>query len=84
DQPRNEDPAKDGLAKLTKYVAENDVPWPQYYQGNYWDSEFSKDWGINSIPALFVVDPQGRLHSVKARGKLEEMIPQLLSQRDSG
>ena len=26
-------------------------PVAQYYQGNYWQSEFSKGWGVNSIPA---------------------------------
>lgn len=75
---------KGGLEKLLAYVEENDIPWPQYYQGAYWDGEFSKSWGINSIPALFVIDAQGRLHSTNARYELEEMIPELLSQRDSG
>lgn len=69
---------KGGLEKLLAYVKENEVKWPQYYQGNGWASEFSTSWGINSIPALFVVDQKGNLHSVKARGKLEKMIPELL------
>jgi thiol-disulfide isomerase/thioredoxin len=73
-----------GLDKLLAYVKDNDIRWPQYYQGAGWEGEFSTQWGINSIPALFVVDSQGRLHSVNARGKLEEMIPELLTQRDSG
>ena len=69
---------KGGLEKLLKYCEENNLTWPQYYQGNYWSGEFSVSWGINSIPALFVVDQKGNLHSVKARGKLDEMLPQLL------
>ncbi len=68
----------DGLKKLREYCDENDVNWPQYYQGNYWDSEFSTAWGINSIPAVFVIDQKGNLHSVKARGQLDDMIPELL------
>lgn len=80
DQPED----KGGLEKLLAYVKENEIRWPQYYQGAYWDGEFSRSWGINSIPALFVVDTQGRLHSVNGRGKLEDMIPALLSQRGSG
>jgi len=74
DQPEN----KDGLIDLLAYVKENEVTWPQYYQGDGWASEFSSSWGINSIPALFVVDQKGNLHSVKARGQLEKMIPELL------
>jgi thiol-disulfide isomerase/thioredoxin len=67
-----------GLDKLKAYVADNQIPWPQYYQGNGWKGEFSVSWGINSIPALFVVDREGKLASVKARGELETMLPQLL------
>lgn len=79
DSPRNEeDPSKDGLVKLRNWVADNDVTWPQYYQGNGWSSEFSSGWQIRSIPAIFVVDQQGRLHSPNARGKLDDMIPEML------
>jgi len=74
DQPKE----KGGLDALKKYVKENDIQWPQYYQGNFWQSEFSKGWGVNSIPCVFLVDQQGNLYSVKARGKLDKMIPKLL------
>jgi thiol-disulfide isomerase/thioredoxin len=73
-----------GLKKLKDFVAKNDIPWPQYYQGNFWESEFSKSWGINSIPTVFIVDADGKLASVKARGQLEKLIPKLLAQRDAG
>ena len=67
-----------GLTKLKEYVAKNEIAWPQYYQGNYWQSDFSSSWGINSIPCVFLVDADGNLASVEARGKLETMIPELL------
>lgn len=70
---------KGGLTKLREYCEKEDVTWPQYYQGNYWDGEFSVSWGINSIPQLFIIDKEGNLHSVKARGKLETLIPELLA-----
>ena len=61
---------------------ENEIAWPQYYQGKGWDSEFSRSWGINSIPAMFVVDQDGKLVSVEARGKLETLIPELLKKKE--
>jgi thiol-disulfide isomerase/thioredoxin len=78
DQPE----AQGGLTKLKEFVQKNDIGWPQYYQGNFWQSEFSSSWGINSIPAVFIVDADGKLHSTEARGKLEKLIPELLKQRD--
>jgi thiol-disulfide isomerase/thioredoxin len=77
DQPKEQG----GLDKLKAFVKEKEIAWPQYYQGNFWQSEFSTSWGINSIPCVFVVDTEGKLHSVDARGKLEEMIPELLKKK---
>ena len=78
DQPKEQG----GLDKLKKFVAEKEITWPQYYQGKGWESEFSVSWGINSIPCVFVVDTEGKLYSVEARGKLEEMIPELLKKKN--
>ncbi len=80
DRPKEEG----GLDRLKEFVKEKKIPWPQYYQGNYWDSEFSLSWGINSIPAMFVVDPDGKLYSADAGEKLDEMIPALLKKRGEG
>jgi thiol-disulfide isomerase/thioredoxin len=74
DQPK----AQGGLDKLKEYVAKNQIEWPQYYQGNYWQSEFSSSWHINSIPCVFLVDADGKLASVNARGKLEKLLPEYL------
>ena len=46
DQPKEEG----GLDRLKKFVKENKMPWPQYYQGNGWESAFSQSWGIDAIP----------------------------------
>ncbi len=77
DQPREQG----GLDKLKEFVAKNEIPWPQYYQGNGWESAFSSKWGINAIPCVFVVDPDGNLYSTDARGKLETIIPELLARK---
>jgi thiol-disulfide isomerase/thioredoxin/outer membrane protein assembly factor BamD (BamD/ComL family) len=68
-----------GLQKLKDFVKDKEITWPQYYQGKGWDSEFSKSWGINSIPTVFVVDTEGNLYSTTARGQLEKLIPELLA-----
>ncbi len=67
-----------GHDKLKDYVAKNKIEWPQYYQGNGWDSEFSSSWGIQAIPCVFIVGADGNLASVEAGGKLETLIPELL------
>jgi thiol-disulfide isomerase/thioredoxin len=78
DQPKDQG----GLDALKKFVKEKEIPWPQYYQGKGWESDFSRSWGINSIPTMFLVDQEGKLVSVEARGKLEELIPKLLKKSE--
>jgi len=73
---------KGGLKKLEDYCKDEEIPWPQYYQGNFWTSAFSMSWGVSSIPSMFIIDKDGNLHSTEAGGKLEEMIPELLANRD--
>jgi thiol-disulfide isomerase/thioredoxin len=67
-----------GRSALKKFVNEHQIPWFQYYQGNGWQSEFSTYWGIEEIPAVFVVDRSGRLYSVDARRKLDELVSELI------
>jgi hypothetical protein len=71
-----------GLDKLKTYVADNQIKWPQFYQGNGWESEFSQSWGINAIPALFVIDAEGNLHSTEGRSQLDSVIAKLIKRRD--
>jgi thiol-disulfide isomerase/thioredoxin len=77
DKPKEEG----GLDKLKEFVRRNEISWPQYYQGNGWESEFSRSWGIDAIPALFVVDQEGKLYSLNARAQLEEIIAGLLKKK---
>ncbi len=73
---------KGGLEKLLAYVKDNEIAWPQFYQGAGWEGEFSKRWGVNAIPCVFVVDAEGNLYSTNARGKLEKMLPELIARRE--
>jgi thiol-disulfide isomerase/thioredoxin len=79
DQPKEQG----GLDKLKKFVTDKEIPWPQYYQGNGWESEFSKSWGINGIPCMFIVDQDGKLVTVEGREKIEKLIPELLKKKEA-
>ena len=75
DNPREQG----GLDKLKAFVEKNKIEWPQFYGGKGWESDFAVKWGIQSIPAVFAVDADGKLASTEARGRLEELIPELLA-----
>lgn len=72
-----------GLTKLKAFVAEHGVGWPQFYQSKAWESEFSTAWGINSIPAMFIIDAEGNLVSADARETLEAKLAELVAKSKS-
>ena len=80
-----------GLEALKAFVARKQVPWPQFHLGR--DNravltgsainDFSESWGIEEIPAVFLIDADGNLYSPKARGRLETLIPRVLKMSKS-
>ena len=66
-------------AVLTDFTAKNEMPWPQYFDGKYWKNDLSTRLGIVSIPAMFLIDQEGKLVTTEARGpKLEAEVKRLL------
>jgi thiol-disulfide isomerase/thioredoxin len=64
---------------LTKFIKENEMPWPQYFDGKGWDNKISSEYGIRSIPAMWLVDKEGNLASLNARSNLEAEVEKLLA-----
>lgn len=64
---------------LNDFTAMNDMPWPQYYDGKHWKNDLSARFGIAGIPAMFLLDQNGKVVSTDARGeKLEAEVKRLL------
>ena len=72
------DPKEGGLESLKAFVQKEGIAWPQYFENGDNNGDFSLSWGITTIPAVFVVDQDGKLYSIDARGKLDQLIPELL------
>jgi thiol-disulfide isomerase/thioredoxin len=74
-----------GLDSLKQFVKANGIGWPQFYQGKFWDGDFSRSWGINAIPAVFVVDTEGNLAAIlgaeKIKDQLDQIVPELLERK---
>ena len=66
-------------AKLEAFVKEKGMAWPQYFDGKGWKNEISSQYGINSIPAMWLVDKKGMVVSTNARGSLEELVEKHLA-----
>ncbi len=74
--------AKLGRARavLTDFTAKEKMPWPQYFDGEWWQNPIAKRHAINAIPAMFLVGPDGRIVTTNARGdRLEAEVKRLLA-----
>jgi len=56
------------------------MTWPQFFDGEGWKNKFGQEFGINSIPAMWLVDKKGNLRDVDARGALDEKVSKLLAE----
>lgn len=68
---------KDKLLAVTK---EKGMPWPEYYDGKEYENEISYAWGINSIPALWLVNKKGMVVDMNPAGNLDAAIAKLLAE----
>jgi len=65
---------------LRDFIKDKEMAWPQYFDGKGWGNKFGQQYGINSIPAMWLVDKKGNLRDMEARGALEEKVAKLLAE----
>jgi peroxiredoxin len=66
--------------KLATFTKTNDMPWRQFFDGKYWQNELAQKYGVNSIPATYLLDGEGRIIAKDLRGGalaafLEKTLP---------
>ena len=47
---------ENSAAKLAQFAKENNVTWPQIYDGKFWKAALAVQYGIHSIPRPVLVD----------------------------
>jgi thiol-disulfide isomerase/thioredoxin len=74
--------------KLEKFIEKEEIPWTQMYdetiqKGDGWSHPMVRFYGINGIPAAILVDKDGKVVSMGARGEeLPKLLEQLLGKAD--
>ena len=64
--------------KLIKFTKDKEMPWPQYFDGKFWENDFGQQFNIRSIPAMWLIGKNGNLADVNARQDLAGKVAQLL------
>jgi thiol-disulfide isomerase/thioredoxin len=66
--------------KLLEFIKKENMTWPQYFDGKGWGNKFGRQYGINGIPTMWLLDKKGNLRDMNARGSLEEKVERLLKE----
>ncbi|GDY23674.1 hypothetical protein LBMAG56_50210 [Verrucomicrobiota bacterium] len=65
--------------KLTGFLAKNEMPWKQFFDGQGWKNKLAQQYGINSIPATYLLDASGKVIAKNLRGpELEAAVAKAL------
>ncbi len=68
--------------KLTSFTKEKKMPWQQYFDGLFWENKVSTRYGINAIPATYLLDGEGKIIDKNVRGEaLEEAVTRALAKK---
>ena len=66
-------------AKLDQFIADKKMTWPQYFDGKGWQTKLAGTYGVNSIPATYLLDGEGKIIAKNLRGEaLEEAVAKAL------
>jgi thiol-disulfide isomerase/thioredoxin len=64
---------------LTKFIAENPMPWTHWWNGN--EGGIIEDWNVEYFPTIYVLDHKGVIRYKDVRGeKMDEAVDKLLAE----
>jgi len=72
-------------ADLDAYLEREAITWPHYFDGKGWENDFAAEFGIDSIPATYLIGPDGRIEAINAgQDELRALIQKLLERPVTG
>jgi thiol-disulfide isomerase/thioredoxin len=64
---------------LLAFTKDHGMTWPQYFDGKGWDNKVSSSFGIDSIPAMWLVGKDGKVITTDARDDLGGNVEKALA-----
>ena len=67
-------------SKLTNFTTDKKMTWQQFFDGKVWQNKLAVKYGINSIPATYLLDGEGKIIAKNLRGEaLDEALAKALA-----
>ncbi|MGB7747955.1 MAG: TlpA disulfide reductase family protein [Verrucomicrobiia bacterium] len=68
--------------KLTSFTKSMNMTWPQFFDGQGWGNKLAAKYGIDSIPATFLLDGEGKIIGRDLRGEdLQAAVAKALAKK---
>ena len=68
---------------LVGYLEKEGIAWPQVFDGNGWDNQVAKMYGIRAIPQMYLIDGDGVVRKSGVRGSaLEPAVAELVRENN--
>jgi len=73
-------------ADLEAFLKSNPLTWPQIFETGGMESRLAIEYGIISLPTMFLVDAQGKVvnRNLRTSAEVERQLEKLLAQRQAG
>jgi thiol-disulfide isomerase/thioredoxin len=67
---------------MLDFTKENNMPWPQYFDGLRWDNKLAMKYGIESVPMNYLLDGNGKIIGESLRGDaLSDAVAKAIADR---
>ena len=53
----------DDRLRLSAFTTQNRMPWPQFCDAGRWNNKLAVKYGVNTIPASYLLDGEGKIIS---------------------
>jgi cytochrome oxidase Cu insertion factor (SCO1/SenC/PrrC family) len=64
-----------------RVLKEQGVNWPVACDGKGWNSPLVRNLGVNTLPTVWLIDPQGRLRALNALNSIAAQTRQILAEK---
>jgi len=72
----------DDTLKLSAFTARNKMRWPQFCDAASWKNKLAVKYGVNSVPANYLLDTEGKIIAKNLRGvELKEQVAAALGKK---
>lgn len=66
---------------LETFLKEQNMSWPQYFDGLGWENKIGQKFEISSVPTVWLLDKKGNLRDLNGRQSLVPKLEKLLAEK---